>query len=179
MIDRSGDGGPRVDPLTPLLRLAVAHGTISQPQDLLQVLSDAVRQALGHILFTVLVFDRRAGQMRRIFSTRPEVNPVGGSKPITESDWMRQVLGDGRPYIGRTAADLREVFFDHEQLRAIGCESVLNMPVAWCGEVLGSLNMLDRAGHYGEDDLPVARLFAQLALPALLASRSPSTPAMD
>lgn len=154
------------DPVPMFASVAEAHAHGGQPEHLLAALSTAVQQALGHILFTVLVFDTEAGRMRRIFSTRPDVNPVGGSKPITGSAWMRQVVAEGRPFIGRCRADLKEVFFDYEQLWAIGCESVLNMPAVWAGRVLGSLNLLHRAGWYDEQQIPTARIFGQLALPA-------------
>jgi GAF domain-containing protein len=158
----------RPDPLPIAAQLAAAHGPSAQPEALLATLGTTLQQALGHILFTVLVFDGAAGQMRRIFSTRPDINPVGGSKPITDSDWMRQVLHRGQPYIGRSRNDLKHAFFDYEQLWATGCESVLNMPVLWAGRVLGSLNLLHGAGWYDEQDLATAQIFAQLALPALL-----------
>jgi hypothetical protein len=45
---------------------------------------------------------------------------------------------------------------------------VLNMPVRWAGETLGSLNLLHVAHWYSDADVPLARLFAQLALPALM-----------
>jgi GAF domain-containing protein len=168
MVDLPHVARQRPDPLRMVAQLAEAHAQSAQHDEVLAALSTALQQALGHILFTVLVFDGKAGHMRRIFSTRPDVNPVGGNKPITDSAWMRQVVREGRPYIGRSKSDLKDVFFDHEQLWAIGCESVLNMPVLWTGRVVGSLNLLHRAGWYGEQDLATARIFAQLALPVLL-----------
>ena len=153
----------------PLLsRVAGAHAKRPQPEALLSALGSAVQEAIGYRLFTVLMHDAEAGLMRRIYSTRPDINPVGGSKPVTDSDWMKQVLVRGEPYIGYTADDLKTVFFDHEILASIGCGSVLNMPVVWSGTVLGSLNMLHQEGWYNDAHLPMARLFAQLAAPGLM-----------
>ncbi len=81
---------------------------------------------------------------------------------------MQQVIGRGEPFIGRTAEDIRAVFFDHALIGSLGCESVLNMPVRWRGRTLGTLNLLHRANYYDESDLPIARLFAALALPGLI-----------
>jgi hypothetical protein len=72
------------------------------------------------------------------------------------------------PYIGRSYEDIREVFFDHELIRSLGCESVLNVPVRWNGRSLGTLNLLHRAGWYREADIPAARMFAALAAPGIL-----------
>jgi hypothetical protein len=151
-----------------LSTVADAHAQCPQPEALLAALGHAVQEAIGYRLLTVLVHDAAARKMRRIYSTRPDINPVGGSKPVTDSDWMKQVLVRGEPYIGHTAADLKTVFFDHEILASIGCGSVLNMPVVWSGTVLGSLNMLHGEGWYTEAHLPMARLFAQLAAPGLM-----------
>ena len=75
---------------------------------------------------------------------------------------------DGRPYIGRTREGIKEVFYDHELIWSLGCESVLNMPVRWNGQTLGTLNLLHRADWYDEADIANVRLFAQLALPGIL-----------
>jgi len=42
------------------------------------------------------------------------------------------------------------------------------MPVRWRAETLGTLNLLHRAGYYGEADVPLIRRFAHLCLPVLL-----------
>jgi hypothetical protein len=158
----------RPPPLNLLSDVAHAHAAHPQPAALLAALDTALQAALGYILFTVLVHDAAGARMRRIFTTHPDLHPVGGSKPIAESDWVRQVLYRGEPYIGRTREDLKDVFFDYEVLWSIGCGSVLNMPVTWSGKVLGSLNLLHQAGWYDAADIPTAQLFAQLALPAFL-----------
>ncbi len=162
--------------LSPFSRVAAAHAARPQPEALFSALDRAVADTLGYRLFTVLAHDAAGGRMRRVHSSRPDIHPVGGSKPVTDSDWMSQVLVRGEPYIGRTLDDLRVVFFDHEILAAIGCGSVLNMPVVWSGTVLGSLNILHEAGWYDETHVPVARVLAQLSVPALMPMAQGSSP---
>ena len=125
-------------------------------------------EAIGHILFTILVVHPGAAESQRAYSNMPEAYPVGGRKPINRTPWFRSVLDEGAPYIGRTYEDIREVFFDHELIRSLGCESVLNVPVRWNGRSLGTLNLLHRARWYDEADIPTARMFAALAAPGLL-----------
>jgi hypothetical protein len=79
------------------------------------------------------------------------------------------VLRDHTPYLGRTAEDIRAVFFDHELIASLGCASVLNLPVVWDGRILGTLNLLHEAHWYDEGDVPVGLVFAALAVPAFLA----------
>ncbi len=42
------------------------------------------------------------------------------------------------------------------------------MPVRWNGRTLGALNLLDRAGHYTEAQVPTLMLFAALAVAPIL-----------
>ena len=145
-----------------------AHGERDQPEATFRAVDRALAEAPGTILFTILVHHPGLKQSERFYSNRPDAYPVGGRKPVTDSAWMQQVIFGGQPYIGRTAADIREVFYDHELIASLGCESVLNMPVRWGGETLGTLNLLHRAGHYSDEHLARVRLAGHLALPGLL-----------
>ena len=122
----------------------------------------------GHILFTVLVHHPVLRQSERYYSNQPDAYPVGGRKPVTDSVWMQQVIQGGRPYIGRTREEIAANFADHALIHSLGCDSILNMPVRWRGQTIGTLNLCHRAGFYDEEHLPRVRLIAQLALPALL-----------
>ncbi|MCS6933257.1 MAG: GAF domain-containing protein [Acetobacteraceae bacterium] len=160
----------RPDPAPHLAAVAAAQAAPGQPAALFAALYAAMGEALGHILFTILVIHPGAGESQRCYSNMPQAYPVGGRKPIARTPWFRSVLDEGVPYIGRSYEDIREVFFDHELIRSLGCESVLNVPVRWNGRSLGTLNLLHRAGWYEEADIPAARLFAALAVPGLLAA---------
>ena len=145
-----------------------AQAEPDQPRATFRALQQALAAEPGHILFTVLVHHAQERQNERLFTNMPEAYPVGGRKPVTDHPWMRQVIGRGEPYIGRTRTDIEYVFFDHELISSLGCESVLNMPVRWAGATLGTLNLLHREGHYTEAHLPQVRLMAALAVPAFL-----------
>jgi len=144
---------------------AVAGG--GQPEATFRALDHAMAAAIGHRLFTVLL--RHPTESERRYTNQPAAYPVGGRKPITPSPWTEQLFTRREPYIGRTAADIRAVFFDHELILSLGCESVLNVPVAWDGRVLGTLNLLHEAGWYGAADVRTGLAFAALAVPAYLA----------
>jgi len=145
-----------------------AHAEPDQPGATLRALDRALAAVPGHILFTVLVHHPGRRENERFYTNMPEAYPVGGCKPVTDSAWMRRVIEAGQPYIGRTRDDIKDVFFDHELIWSLGCESVLNMPVRWAGETLGTLNLLHRAGFYGDQHLVGVQLLGHLALPALL-----------
>jgi hypothetical protein len=134
---------------------------------LLKALDNAMEQCLGHRIFSVLAFDAKQRRMVRLYSNHPELIPIGGIKSVTESEWTRTVLIEGRLFINSTEEDIRRVFPDHERIFSLRCASALNIPVRWEGVVLGSINLLDRREFYDDVDPNVAWTFAQLVVPVL------------
>ena len=88
-----------------------------------------------------------------------------GRKPLNPTFWSRHVLEQRRPYVGRSADDIRAVFFDHELIASLGCASVLNVPVVWDTRVLGTINLLHEAEWYDDGDATLGLAFAALAVP--------------
>jgi hypothetical protein len=159
---------PRTDPRPHLEAVAAVSTLPGQPQALFGALDAALGAVLGHRLFTLMRYHVRTGESERVYTTHPHEYPVGGKKPLNPTAWTEQVLRRQQPYLGRTPADVRAVFFDHELIASLGCGSVLNLPVVWDGRVLGTINLLHEASWYDDTDTPVGLLFAALAIPAYL-----------
>lgn len=159
---------PRVDPLPHLEAVARAMRETGQPEAGFHQLDRAMGAVIGHKLFTVLLHHAGAGESERRYTNQPAAYPVGGRKPVTASPWTERLFVERQPYIGRSAEDIRTVFFDHELISSLGCASVLNVPVVWNGRTLGTINLLHEAAWYEETDVSVAQVFAALATPALL-----------
>ncbi len=158
----------RPDPQAHLAAVAAATKRDGQPQASFRALDRAMAEAIGHKLFTVLLHHADSGDSERFYSNRPEAYPVGGRKALNPTFWTQHVLREQRAYLGRNAADVAAVFYDHELIASLGCESVLNIPVVFNGVTLGTLNLLDAADHYSEADVELGAIFAALAVPALL-----------
>jgi len=106
-------------------------------------------EVIGHKLFTLMVIDRVANEAARVYSSHPSAYPVKGRKPLGElTAWGEQVISRKEPYIGRNADDIRAVFPDHLTIAALGCASVLNLPVITDGATVGTVNLLHEAGWY-------------------------------
>jgi len=157
-----------VDPLPHFNAVAAAAANATSADDILTALDPALDAVFGHKLYTGLLYHGPEIGVERYYSNQPETYLVGGRKPPNVSPWTQQLLVEGRPYIGYDANDIREVFFDHEIIFSLGCEAIINIPVANKGKVLGTLNILHEAGWYSEDDIPTALVFAGLAVPAFL-----------
>ncbi len=145
-----------------------AHAATNQPDATFRAIDAELARDPGHLLFTVLVHHPTLRQSERFYSSNPDAYPIGGRKPVTDSAWMQRVIHGGQPYIGRTRHDIEQNFPDHALIVSLGCESILNMPVRWRGQTMGTLNLCHRAGFYDDRHLAHVRLIAQLALPALL-----------
>ena len=148
--------------------ILAAHADRDQPDATFRAIDAALANDPGHILFTVLVHHPALKQSERCYTNMPDAYPIGGRKPVTDSPWMQRVIDGGQPYIGRSRHDIEQNFFDHALIVSLCCESILNLPVRWRDQTMGTLNLCHRAGFYGEHQLPRLRLIAQLALPALL-----------
>jgi len=159
---------PETDPLPHLLAVARAMRSPASPEAALTALDAAMGATIGHKLFTCLLHHPAARESERRYTNQPAAYPVGGRKPVPDSAWARRLFVEREPYIGYTADDIREVFFDHVLIASLGCASVLNVPVVHDGRTLGVLNLLHEARWYDEADAPLAQVFAALAAPAFL-----------
>ena len=113
-----------------------------------KAVDQALAETVGHKLFTLLYVAPDGKRVKRLYTNMPREYPVGGYKPVTESDWHKLVIGQRRAWVGFTYEDVKWAFFDHALIRSLGCESAINVPVVYAGRVLGTMNLLDAAGHY-------------------------------
>lgn len=127
------------------------------------------RASLGHALCTVNRFDAPTMRVVRLYSSNPQAYPPGGSKDKDGTPWGRHVLLEQRIFVGEGVDAIREFFNDHDAIRELGLQSVINVPVVYAGQCLGTVNFLMPRPTVSEEDVNNARLAALLALPAFLA----------
>lgn len=143
---------------------AIAAGTHAQaPWQALQTLSQKI---IGAKLFTIMTVDMKNELARREYTSDAESYPVSGTKPIHYDRWFDTVHKDRQSFVANTIADIATVFSDHETIWALGCGSVINIPVVIAGELLGTVNCLDVEHHYTPERVECSKL---LAIPAKLA----------
>ena len=118
-------------------------------------------------LWTVMTVDLEAGVARRAWTSAPGAYPVSGTKPVPENDWFVGLAERGEPFAANSYREIAAVFPDHEAIAALGCGSVLNLPVMLGGSLSATVNLLDEEGRFGPEAVAGAR--AALALPALAA----------
>jgi len=147
---------------------------ISASDEPYALLEHHLGDVIGHRLFTLMVIDRTTNEAARVYTSNPTAYPVKGRKPLGDlTDWGTQVLSRAEPFIGRTADDIRSVFPDHETISALGCASVLNLPVTLDGITLGTVNLLHEAEWYTPNHAVRGAPFAALMGPHFLAWANP------
>lgn len=133
----------------------------------------AADAACGARLFTVTVLDRKAGLARRAYTSHPVDYPATGTKPLRDDAWSDQVIGAGESFVANSTAEFAIYFSDHALINALGCESAMNIPVADDdGLVVGTVNILDAAGHFTPERISTLEWLVKSHRPDLLAAFS-------
>ena len=134
-----------------------------QPAAALHALGLLAEQITGAKLVTLMTSDTTTREAQRIWSNMPDDYPVMGTKPMNETYWSRIVLEEHNTFVANDIDAIAEVFTDHQQIAALGCASVINLPIIVGGTVLGTINCLDAAGYFTPDRVAEAD---NLRLPA-------------
>lgn len=155
-----------------LLKLAQTLAEPGQPESGFRALERLFAQQVGQRLFTILEVNLAERLARRSYTSDPEAYPVSGTKEITENKWTRIVIDDRQPFIANTLEEIAEVFPDYELIGSLGCGSVINLPVRYNGEFLGTVNLLHEPGYYTPSRVKTATALSGHATLALLGART-------
>lgn len=127
-----------------------------QPARAFEALEALTRELVGVKLFTVMTSDTKAKVAERVYSNMPDAYPVSGTKPYHEDSWSDVTLRGQQTFVANTIDDIAKVFDDHDLIKSLGCESVINVPVVIDGAVVGTINCLHEEGFYTQDRVAAA-----------------------
>lgn len=140
----------------------------AQTQRLLERADRAFAELFGHLLFTVTRVVTGLQEIERIYSSRPDVYPVGGRKPIGHNYYASAEEDGKSPFCATSLVDYREIYPDIETMESLGIGSVMTLPVVFEDTVLGTVNLHGADGAYEKSQLSPAMLLARQTLPAFL-----------
>lgn len=80
-----------------------------------------------------------------------------------------QILQEMRPFRGETAHDIRNAFDDHMTMANMGLGSILNIPIAYDGECIGTMNLTHVEHWYTREHEDAGVLLGSFLAPALVA----------
>lgn len=121
-----------------------------QVEEFLAELQQQLAQSYPIKLFTLSVIDMANQQARRMYSSQPDIYPVGGMKPFPDNFWTEQVITNAKPFIANTLSDIKKVFFDHAVIAQLELGAVINFPVIKNQKVIGTVNLLAQESAYQE-----------------------------
>jgi GAF domain len=132
-----------------------------------QALHELAQSLVGSKLFTVMTVDMAKLLARRAFTSDAQVYPVSGTKPITLDRWFDVVHHQKKTFVANTIGEIADVFPDHEKIWALGCGSVVNLPIIVEEELVATVNLLHEEHYY--TPARVELLETQLSKPSRLA----------
>jgi len=158
------------DILSALARFDRAIATMKEGDGAWQALRAVAETLVGAKLFTVSVVDWANERAGRVVTSHPEAYPVSGTKPITRDDWFEIVHEKRQTYVANSLAAMSDHFFDRDVIDALGCQSVVNLPIEVAGEMVGTVNLLHEENFYTPARVARTPLLALPAKTAYLAS---------
>lgn len=156
-------------------RILDALAEPGQPGPPLRALEAVARETVGAKLFTVMAYDPMTAMAHRLHTSDPAAYPVSGAKPLPAGPWSTTVIDGKRPFVANTIEAIAEVFPDHALIDSLGCQSVVNAPVIFDGQVIGTVNLLHEAGFYTPGRVDAAMALRPCATLALLAALAAGT----
>ena len=120
----------------------------ADPAETGRALHDLAATIIPARLLTLTAINMAAMQVRRVYSSHPDVYPLLGTKPIVLDDWFRAMQTERRITAINTAAEMEGQFPDLALIRSLGCNSSLSIPVMAGNDLLGTINALDAEGSY-------------------------------
>jgi GAF domain-containing protein len=154
-----------IDDLAVLARLSFGR---HDPTQLYAAVDHLVQEIIGHKLFTLMRL-HGTNEVERIYSSNEKAYPVGGRKSKIGTPWSAAVLDRGEIFVARNPGEVRAAFADHALIASLGIGSILNVPIGYRGQVLGTMNISHDAGWFTDDDAAAGMLVAAFIVPALVA----------
>jgi GAF domain-containing protein len=158
------------EPLTvpDLARLAAVAAEREDPHALFAAADALVARTIGHKLFTVMRVHEAGLAVERVYTTNARAYPVGGRKEKRDTPWGRAVLTEGRVFVAPTPEAVRHAFADHELILSLGIGAIMNVPIAFGGRRLGTMNVSHDADWFTPEDAERGRVIAAVLAPAFL-----------
>jgi hypothetical protein len=124
--------------------------------------------AVGSLLTTASVYDLSEMRSRRVWTDDAAAYPTGNFKRLDRNLYFETVIERCEPYASTSIEGIQKVFFDWQKIQALGFESNMNLPAVADGQVIGTLNLLHRKGHFTADKVEAALAWQPVATLAFL-----------
>ncbi|ARO15877.1 hypothetical protein BVG79_p1000075 (plasmid) [Ketogulonicigenium robustum] len=142
-------------PEMPRAAFAAAIADATSPAAAYGALHALASALLPARLVTVTMLDRQNMLARRVYTSDAVAYPTTGTKPIIEDDWFRSIDTLRQTHISNDIANEKDDFADYDLILSLGCQAIINLPVALGGKVVATVNILDAKGSYPAEIAPM------------------------
>ncbi|MFM0169943.1 GAF domain-containing protein [Paraburkholderia sediminicola] len=163
---------PQALDISNLEHLAKAMRLTGQPMAIFRAVHEVAASAIGFSLFTIMSYDAQNQEVERVYTNMPDVYPVGGRKKKHGTPWARQILHDLKPFRAETPQGIREAFDDHTVMTEMGLGSILNIPIAYDGVCIGTMNLTHQERWYTTRHEELGLLIGSFLAPALISRQT-------
>lgn len=101
--------------------------------------------------------------LRRFYSSAAETYPVSGTKRKLLTPWTERLFLEGCAFVGEGSEALERCFDDHAQMRSLGLQSFVNVPLLRGDVCYATFNVFAARPRWQPGDLLVIRLLALAA----------------
>ena len=158
----------QVDEAKLAFQSSITRATSSQ--EIFQHLEHAAQEWIGVKLFTVMDYVASRNMGRRCYTNDPENYPASGWIALTDNNWFDCVIRNRKIYVANDIDQIALDFADANLIAQLGCESIVNLPLIEDDQVIATVNLLNKAGHFDDKKLEEVRRMMPLAKMAYLAS---------
>ncbi|MDQ2149114.1 GAF domain-containing protein [Alcaligenaceae bacterium C4P045] len=141
---------------------SAAVGGATRSHEVWPHLMTACREMMRVRFLSVLLFAPEAGTLTRLYSSDPETYPIGGEKRVDQTPASQRALTSRTPFLANDLFEVERFYGDAQQIAAMGCGSVLNVPVHLFGTAYGSINVLGAAGAFSSAHVAYLTIIAQM-----------------
>jgi GAF domain-containing protein len=127
---------------------------------------------LDRQLLTINIFYPQDMELERLYSSNPEAYPPGGRKQKRGTAWGQHVLIEQKIFVGEGSQAIEQSFDDHETIKRLGLQSIINIPISSDARCLGTLNILMTLPQVKPDHIETAQHLGALLRPGLITLRS-------
>ena len=123
---------------------------------------------LNRQLLTINIFHPQDMELERLYSSNPEAYPPGGRKQKRGTAWGQHVLIEQKIFVGEGSEAIQQSFDDHETIKRLGLQSIINIPISSDARCLGTLNILMTLPLVKPEHIETAQHLGALLLPGLI-----------
>jgi hypothetical protein len=101
--------------------------------------------------------------LQRFYSSHASNFPVEGRKHKTLTPWTQTLFVDGDIFVAEGEEALSQTFDDYPQMRALGLNTVINVPLLKDRLCYATFNVFGKRGRWHADEISAVRLLALTA----------------